>query len=43
MKNQITKYTIKYSEGRQAIYTMNESVNSFVSLYDNHGKFIKTY
>lgn len=41
MKNRITKYIITLGDGSQAIYVMNKSDNSFLTLYDEHGKFIK--
>ena len=42
MRNEITNYTVTLSDGSQAIYTMNKSNNSFVTMYDNHGNFTKS-
>lgn len=39
---EITKYTVTLSDGSYAIYTMNKPNNSFVSMYDKQGKFIKS-
>lgn len=38
----ITKYTVTLTDGSQAIYTMNKSNNSFVTMYDKHGNIVKT-
>lgn len=41
MTNEITKYTITLTDGSQAIYTLDRSNNSFVSLYNSKGQFVK--
>lgn len=41
MTNEITKYTITLTDGSQVIYTLDKPNNSFVSLYNSKGKFVK--
>ena len=41
MRNQITKYTVTLRDGCQAIYTLDKPNNSFVSLYNSKGQFVK--
>lgn len=39
---EITNYTVTWSDGSQAIYTMNKPNNSFMIMYDSQGYITKT-